>query len=198
MNVRFVFTLFALGGGGFGGLQSAAAQTDSVKSQQELLSDLRGLYLPEDPSWWPPAPGWWVVFLLCLMALLLILKLVKGRRGEVEGSWQSSALLQHARLKSVFESGAPLNDVLSQCSVLMRKVALARLPRDRSASVQNDAWLQLLDEIGGTDQYSNGPGRLLLNHPYQKQIDLERGQVAGLLDLMRTTIVNARGDTGDV
>ena len=35
------------------------------------LDQLADIHLPADPSWWPPAPGWWLAGGLLLVALLL-------------------------------------------------------------------------------------------------------------------------------
>ena len=40
--------------------------------QQQLLNELRDIRLPEPVSWWPPAPGWWLLSLVVLGVLIFI------------------------------------------------------------------------------------------------------------------------------
>ncbi len=170
------------------------AQSPLPSGPEALLADLKGLHLPDDPSFWPPAPGWWgVVLLLCALLLVVVKKIARGRQ-QRETGWRDSALRHHEEIAVELHSGAPLNQVLSRSSVLMRKVALASLPRQSAAAVQQDDWLQLLDELGQTQEFSNGAGRLLLSHPYQRQSDIKREQVVDLLALMHNTIRVAAGE----
>ena len=37
---------------------------------------LRGLHLPTEPGWWPPAPGWWI--LAVLVFVLIAIPLLKA------------------------------------------------------------------------------------------------------------------------
>lgn len=46
--------------------------------QDEVLSQLRDVHLPEAPSWWPLALGYWLVFFL--LALLIVLLVLLYRR----------------------------------------------------------------------------------------------------------------------
>ncbi|MDP7406676.1 MAG: DUF4381 domain-containing protein, partial [SAR324 cluster bacterium] len=31
---------------------------------QDPLAALRDVHLPPAVSWWPPAPGWWIIFFI--------------------------------------------------------------------------------------------------------------------------------------
>lgn len=172
---------------------AALAQQEAPKGSQELLADLRGLHLPDNPAWWPPAPGWWLVFALVCVAVGLLYRMLAKPRNKQAGYWKHNALKQHDSLVAALQNGESVTAVLAQSSVLMRQIALASLPREQAASVQDEAWLQLLDKLGGTNQYSDGVGRLLLTHPYQRESDTSREQVGDLLALLRQTIANTSG-----
>lgn len=175
-----------------------SAQVQSPKSQEELLADLKGLHLPDGAVWWPPAPGWWGVLVIAALLVYGLYRWLRKRRQKAPGHWKHSALEQHETLVATLQDGAPLNEILAQASVLMRKVALANLSRSEAAAVQDDAWLALLDSLSDTRQYSDGVGKLLLSHPYRRDADTSREEVEDLLILMRKTITTLAGGAGRV
>jgi len=156
--------------------------------RQALLVQLRDAQAPLPPGWWPPAPGWWMLLALTAALALLMWWLAKKRRPH----WQKSALLEHQRLVelSVSSSVAETN-LLAQASVLMRRVALAVLPREQIASLTDAQWLEMLDRLGDTTQFSNGAGQLLTRHPYMPPGSVAAEEITTLLALLKTTIVNS-------
>ena len=72
--------------------------------------------------------------------------------------------------------------------MLIRRVSLTQLPREQTASLTDDQWLAVLDEIGQTNEYSQGAGRLLTRHPYMRPQDIDRSELDALLKLLKTTI----------
>jgi len=40
---------------------------------QDPLAELRDIHLPAPVSWWPPAPGWWILSILVLATLVFCL-----------------------------------------------------------------------------------------------------------------------------
>jgi len=64
---------------------------------EQLIADLRGLHLPQDPAWWPPAPGWWIALALVCLAAFLLFRFF-GKDNKPAGDWRKSALKQQASL----------------------------------------------------------------------------------------------------
>jgi hypothetical protein len=58
-------------------------------------------------------------------------------------------------------------------SALLRRLALARYPRERVAGLSGDAWLDFLDRSGGGGGFRSGVGRALTELPYRPGPGLE-------------------------
>ena len=95
------------------------------------LDRLHDLALPPQVSWWPPAPGWYVVIALALIATAwLALRLLRR--------WQANAYRRAAlhELKSL--------DTPAAIAELLRRTALAIAPRPVIAELTGPAWLDWL------------------------------------------------------
>ena len=141
---------------------------------------LRDIHLPEPISWWPPAPGWWL-----LAGVLLLLGLLGGRwlRGRRQRRLTTAALEHIASLERRDMSDRELAEALS---TLIRRVALAHFPRDRVAGLCGEAWLHFLDLSLSADNqqhpFRGGCGRALIEAPYHPRGQIDR---AALLALAR-------------
>jgi len=153
-------------------------------TEQELLAQLRDVHLPEQPGWWPPAIGWWVLALV--LTTLLAAALLFWRRWRAN-AWRRAALREHHRLQSAGASMATVRAL----SVLMRRVALRVEPRQNVASATDQQWLQTLDRIGNTRDYTNGVGGLLAVWPYRNITTIPANELAGLFSLTRATVQRA-------
>ena len=68
--------------------------------QSDPLAQLRDIRLPTDISWWPLAPGWWVLMILAALTIgWLILSLTKRYRSRLYRR-QALAQLQHIELSA--------------------------------------------------------------------------------------------------
>jgi hypothetical protein len=160
-----------------------------MKAPSVPVLELRDIHAPALPDLWPPAPGWWV-----LAGLLLSLAFFAGRR-----LWGRRRLRQRRRqvLEALARTGDKLAEgqdatlFLAEVSMLLRRVALARYPRRRVASLVGSEWLRFLDETGGEGQFSHGPARILGLGPYLPRVEVE---AQGLLDLARDWVCKNIGD----
>lgn len=146
------------------------------------LANLRDIHLPEPVSWWPPAPGWWLLALLSLIVVAGLFGLWRYRRRQTP---RRAALAELARLRVDFQRNGDGTAVAAGISALLRRLALAYFPRNQVAGLVGDAWLQFLDRTGGNQQFSAGPGRTLIRAPYRPAETLE---IAALLNVAEAWI----------
>lgn len=141
---------------------------------------LRDIHQPPAPPLWPPAPGWW---LLALAVLALVAGLWWWRRRRARRRAAIAAVFDEA----VAAAATPAEE-LAVMSGLLRRAARRIDPQaDR---LQHTAWLEFLDRHApdagrnatGT-AFTEGPGRLLLTGPWQR--DADPGEVAQLRPLAR-------------
>ncbi len=123
--------------------------------------ELRDIHLPDEPGFWPPAPGWWLLF-----GLLLALALWLGRLGW--GQYRrlrrrQRILLELDRLKSAGLRGPAL---ISAVSALLKRVALSRYPRTEVAALTGEPWVAFLDRTGGEGRFASGAGKALADGAY--------------------------------
>ena len=129
------------------------------------LAALRDWHLPDPVSWWPPAPGWWLVAGLALGAIALAV--VLGRRRWRQGAAVRTALGELEFLRGQLGAGLDPGGFAAAVSILLRRLALTRFPRERVAGLSGASWLAFLDATGGGDAFSHGPGRMLAELPYR-------------------------------
>jgi hypothetical protein len=131
---------------------------------QELV--LRDVHVPPAPSLWPPAPGWW---LLAIVVLLLLVGVwaIRHRRKRRRQAWQ-----------------ALFDEACAQATPVARIAAISGLLRRASRQVdkqadrlQGEDWLRFLDG-GKHSDFSAGPGRLLLEGGYQREVDASAWEAA--------------------
>lgn len=135
------------------------------------LEGLRPLHMPPPVSWWPPAPGWW---LLALLVPALVVGLVWLYR---RGAPRRAAL---ARLRGIEKAGLGPVETVAAIGVLLKAYALGRFPAAEVAALSGSAWLRFLDEHGGGGRFCDGPGRVLLDGPYRREVEADLGALFGL------------------
>lgn len=144
---------------------------------------LRDIHLPAPVPWWPPAPGWWV--LASLLALLAVTAFLLYRR------YREQAPRRAARrsVEQVFNAYAKQGDArafLAELSLILRRTALSRFPREEVAGLTGEAWLAFLDRglepkaTGGG--FSSGAGRVLASGPYAPEPSVDADALRALCD----------------
>lgn len=119
---------------------------------------LRDVHVPPSPSWWPLAPGWWLVLIAVSLAVAGIVawRLVVGRRRRTWQRW--------------FDATGEAPSAADQVAAMSERLRRAARRLDPSADrLEGEAWLQFLDGRQG-HAFSQGPGRLLLDGGYRRDV----------------------------
>jgi hypothetical protein len=144
---------------------------------------LRDIHLPPEPSWWPPAPGWWLLAVVLLVLLALAARWML-RRWQL---WRARQrlLLECAALTRLHPPDSDPVGWIAGASELLRRATRQHAPE--ALTLQGEDWLRFLDHDLPGAPFSQGPGRLLLEGPYQRTLDPDA--VAALPRLLRERLL---------
>ena len=142
-------------------------------AQAELLSrltDLRDVALPTPVSGWPPAPGWWALAGLLLLALWLVFRFFRNRRSRRLYRREALEALHQARAKwDVDRDGLAYAIASDQ---LIRRVAIHLLGRDAVARLTGKAFSELANSLS-SKALSSSTATLLTETRYRADPDFD-------------------------
>ncbi|PCJ45992.1 MAG: hypothetical protein COA74_14645 [Gammaproteobacteria bacterium] len=130
------------------------------------LQNLRDIHLPDSVSFWPPAPGWWILAFLVLSLICWLIWKVWEKYQQKHLLRLSMAKLE--QLNVAFEEHQDARQLIGQYSSLLRRVSMALFSRSEVASLTGNSWLNFLDNRANTNLFASDAGYLLLNAPYQR------------------------------
>ncbi|MCW8333721.1 DUF4381 domain-containing protein [Vibrio paucivorans] len=107
--------------------------SDSTLPTLEL--PLKALHLPDAPSWFPLAWGWWASFAAIIVAILAVVLLIRWNKKKQAPKKTALRLLKpsHTAVKP------------SAAIELVRQAALCYFPREQVAQLTGKEWYAFLD-----------------------------------------------------
>ncbi|QSP94363.1 DUF4381 domain-containing protein [Marinobacter salinisoli] len=108
---------------------------------QDPLSALRDIHLPATGGFWPPAPGWWALAMILLVAVITLVWLTHTRRQKTR--WHRQAKSELADLE---QRQAPDAAWFAQLNSLLKRAARQRYPERHPEALSGEAWIAFLLE----------------------------------------------------
>ena len=130
-------------------------------ASDKLLAQLYDIRDLDPVSWWPLAPGWWVLIGLALLAAAA----AYWRHWTYQRSWQGQTYRAFVALNRQLSDGNA-QQIAGTLSVLLRRVAMQSFSRAECAGLEGADWLRWLStkDPGGFDWVARGS--LLIEAPY--------------------------------
>jgi hypothetical protein len=111
---------------------------------QDPLANLHPLRDPQMISWWPLAPGWWILILVAIITTIgLGYWLTRRYRGN---AYRRQALQQLDQLHRELQAGGNSSEFATQVNALLKRVALTAYPGDEVASRHSESWQSFLNQ----------------------------------------------------
>jgi len=150
------------------------------------LAKLNDIVLAPAPSWWSPAPGWYV--LLLVFVLLLIGAAYRLWRDYYNNRYRRAALLELAALEA--EQGGQHCERLPE---LLKRTALHAYPREEIAMLSGESWRAFLDRHCTSRPFHSEAGELLDRLAYQPASQ-DAMNLQPLVEAIRTWIKQHRAE----
>lgn len=137
--------------------------------QADPLQQLRDIQVPAEPSWWPPAPGWWLLAGLCLGTAFWLYRRWGARRQRYAPLRQAATL--YAQLHAKYMDGElGATGYVHGTNELLKRLLIHTQTQPDAGSANDAAWLDLLDNISASTQFTQGPGQVLGNARFAEQV----------------------------
>jgi hypothetical protein len=155
------------------------------QTQVDPVAGLIDIPLPQEVSLWPQT--WPLRIAIAVLLVAAAAALWHFLHYRHVNKYRREALAELSRIERMVDADSAPADFVDQLSVLVRRTALAAFPREMVAPLAGPAWLAFLDRTSSGLQFSQGPGQLLANAPYQRTPP-GRAELGSLTDLVRSWI----------
>ena len=136
----------------------------------QLLEQLRDVHLPEPVSWWPLAPGYWIVLALVVVVLGMLAYWLRHQPKRKTQHLKQAALREMAQLYSTWQEDHNTAHYLQGLNGTLKRLLLAQNVIS-VAKLSGDQWLAALGRLGSLQNWSESSRHALAYGVYQSNAD---------------------------
>ncbi|MFT4650478.1 MAG: hypothetical protein ACI8XX_000251 [Polaribacter sp.] len=135
---------------------------------------LKDIHLPDGVSWWPLAPGWWLLGgVLVVVLFLMFLLLPKLWRWLRYKPVRSLSLKEFYLIQQGHQQQGDQKQTLQAITSLLRRTVMSKSGRIGHAGVVGDDWISQLNQMSNKDCFTQAQGKLLKHGRYKPTIQGE-------------------------
>ena len=148
--------------------------------QADPLQQLRDVHSPLEPVWWPPAPGWWFLLLICT-ALVTWLIWYGWRAWRHRAPVREAKRLHKQYVQELASGSLSSVEFVDRCNELLKRVLVRSYAQYQFAPLSGRAWLQALDELSNSRDFTDGPGQALGNERFTAHPEIDAEALSPLI-----------------
>jgi len=118
-----------------------------VTTDPTSLERLHDIIVPDPVPWWPPAPGWYWVFVLLFVLVFVLVRGIVLR--WLHNCYRREALAELAQQETNLADSNQRAAAIATIAELLKRTALSAFPREAVASLTGSAWLAFLNQTRG-------------------------------------------------
>ncbi len=149
--------------------------------EADPLAQLRDIHLPLDPSWWPPAPGWWLLIFgaiaLAWFSVGYTHDWIVRRRPVRRARWLYRELYGELCKQTLSET-----KFVHESNEILKRLMVHGFNIDAAPAANDRQWLALLDARYGGTEFTQGPGQALGNDRFRPRPQADIEQLHPLLE----------------
>ncbi|MCY4041502.1 MAG: DUF4381 domain-containing protein [Gammaproteobacteria bacterium] len=112
----------------------------------DVLSELRGLHLPEPPGFLPPAPGWWLLLVVLFAAAMAAYWRYRQRARSMRPLREAMTDLGACNLALLQGELAPM-PYLDSVNALLKRLLVHGYGKTEIIHLSSDGWVRTLDQF---------------------------------------------------
>ena len=124
------------------------------------LINLKDIHLPEAVSIWPLAFGWYLIFFIIIFLIIFLCIFFRKRYQKKKFKSLVRKELNIFKKRSKLECN---NVLLGEISIFLKQVAMHHYPKSNLKLIHGYELLKYFDEIGKTNFFVGGQGKILLS-----------------------------------
>ena len=182
---------------------------------EELLAQLADIHLPEPVSFWPPAPGWWVLAILLLVLILWTTRksfTVSRRRkikaralAELQKCYENYA--NHAADISNSNTGSNTGSnrdnerdrqtlrYVNEANSVLKRVALVHFPDSAIAGLGGPEWVSFIRNTGESGLLTAEITDALSHGRFQTTLEIDVDAMNNFAEQWIASLYDAQGQT---
>ncbi len=151
-----------------------------MANNAQATLNLRDIHLPDPVSWWPLAPGWWLLLALLVLAIAAFYLF---RFYQKKQAIKKQVLIEFERLCQRHDKDKNSIALIQSLSTLLRRACISFYPRSEVASLTGSAWLDFLESTGSKETFNTEQGKLIASAPYLAENTLLNFDIKNLITI---------------